>query len=92
MKWMSSEALTDPKLSEQIQKYEEALRPFARRLVGRDGAEMDDRIQEGRISVWVALSKGVTPSMEMAYRRMLMWVRTLRPQNPTAYEEIEHGG
>lgn len=81
--------LTDPALSETIKGYEALLLPLALRLAGRDGAEVEDLIQEGRISVWQALKNGAEPSMYIASRRMLMWVRTLRPQNPAPYEEIE---
>lgn len=84
--------LADPALSEAIKGYEAALLPLALRLAGRDGAEVDDLLQEGRISVWQALRQGLEPNLTIAFKRMLMWVRTLRPQNPAPYEEIEHGG
>lgn len=84
--------LTDPALSEAIKGYEAALLPLALRLAGRDGAEVDDLMQEGRISIWQALKQGIEPSLAVAFKRMLMWIRTLRPQNPAPYEEIEHGG
>jgi DNA-directed RNA polymerase specialized sigma24 family protein len=82
-------ALSDPALSEAIKGYETALLPFAQRLVGRDGAELDDLVQEGRISIWGALAKGVPPSMDTAFNRMRMWCRHLKPQNPVDYLEIE---
>lgn len=81
--------LSDPQLSEEIKSYEASLRPFALRLVGRDGAELDDLVQEGRISVWTALAQDLPPSMDIAYKRMLAWVRHLKPQNPIPYEDIE---
>lgn len=80
--------LTDPLLSEAIRGYEAALLPLALRLRGRDGAEVDDLMQEGRLSVWVALQNGRTPSLDIAFKRMQMWVRTLRPQNPAPYDEM----
>lgn len=82
-------SLSDPQLSEMIRGYEAALLPLALRLAGRDGAEVDDLMQEGRLSVWDALRRGVEPSLVIAWKRMLMWVRYLRPQNPAPYEEIE---
>lgn len=81
--------MTDPQLSEAIKGYEAALLPLALRLAGRDGAEVDDLMQEGRISIWQALMAGAVPSLAIAFKRMLMWIRTLRPQNPAPYEEIE---
>lgn len=81
--------LTDPQLSEAIKGYEAALLPLALRLVGRDGADLDDLIQEGRISVWQALKLDKVPSLDIAFKRMLMWVRTLRPQNPAPYQDME---
>ena len=80
--------LADPQLSEAIKGYEAALLPLALRLAGRDGAELDDLLQEGRISVWQALERGVVPSMYVASKRMLMWVRHLRPQSPAPYEDM----
>ena len=81
--------LSDPQLSETIKGYEAALVPLALRLVGRDGADLDDLIQEGRISIWQALKRGVTPSLDIAFKRMQMWVRHLRPQNPADYMDME---
>lgn len=82
--------MIDPQLSEAIKSYEAALLPMALRLAGRDGAEVDDLMQEGYISIWQALKNGVEPSLVVASKRMLMWVRTLRPQNPSPYEDMEH--
>jgi DNA-directed RNA polymerase specialized sigma24 family protein len=82
----------DPQLSEAIKGYEMSLMSLALRLAGRDGAEVDDLLQEGRISIWQAIKNGAEPSLAIAFKRMLAWVRTLRPQNPAPYEEIEHGG
>lgn len=81
--------LQDPELSVAIQSYEGALRPLALRLEGRDGAEYQDLIQEGRISIWQALSRDITPNLDIAMNRMKMWVRHLRPQNPGPYDDIE---
>lgn len=80
--------LTDPALSLEIAEYEPELLRLALRLRGRDGAEVDDLVQEGRISIWAAISKGTTPSLAIAFRRMLMWVRTLRPQSPAPYHDL----
>ena len=81
--------LADPQLSEAIKGYEAALLPLALRLRGRDGAEVDDLVQEGRLSIWHALANGKTPSLDIAFKRMQMWVRHLRPQNPAEYVDME---
>ena len=81
--------LSDPQLSEAIKGYEVALLPLALRLAGRDGAEVDDLMQEGYISIWQALKNGRTPSLVIAYKRMIDWVRHLRPQNPAPYADME---
>lgn len=80
--------LTDPHLSKLIKSYEPMMHPLARRLSGRDGAEYDDLMQEGRVAVWQAIENGKTPSTDIAYKRMLNWLRHLRPQNPSPYDEI----
>jgi DNA-directed RNA polymerase specialized sigma24 family protein len=81
-------SLSDPALSEAIKGYEMSLMSLALRLVGREGAEVDDLMQEGRIVVWQALVRGLVPSMVLAYKRMISWVKYLRTQNPAPYEEM----
>ncbi len=81
-------ALSDPMLSDQIKAYEKDLHPLALRLVGRDGAEYDDLMQEGYIAIWQCLIKGIVPSMTVVFGRMLNWIRHIRLQNPAAYYEI----
>jgi hypothetical protein len=82
--------LADPQLSEAIKSYEVALLPLALRLRGgRVGAEVDDLMQEGRMSIWHAIKNGKTPSLDIAFKRMQMWVRHLAPQNPADYVDME---
>lgn len=81
--------LTDPELSDAIKGYEKALHPLAKRLEGRNGADYQDLIQEGRISLWGPLATGTVPSLEICFSRMKMWVRHLVPQNPGPYEEMD---
>lgn len=83
------EVLEDPALSAAIKSYETSLLPLARRLEGRNGAEVDDLIQEGRLSLWGPLAEGRTPSLDICFMRMKMWVRHLIPQNPGPYEEMD---
>lgn len=56
--------------------------------MGRNGAEEDDLVQEGRIHIWLSLSRGIHPSAEMIENRMKDWVRLLDPQNPVPYETL----
>lgn len=52
------------------------------------GAEYDDLYQEGLISVWQALERGVTPSIEMVENRMRDWMRYIGRQTPVPYEAL----
>ena len=61
---------------------------MAQKLVGRNGAEFDDLVQEGWISVWRALEKGVQPSALIVERRMRAYVRWLGRRYPVAYEDM----
>lgn len=79
---------TDPQLSEVIRGYEAALLPLALRLRGRDGADLDDLLQEGRISIWAAVRRGRVPNLDVAFHRMQDWVRHIRLQNPAPYEDM----
>lgn len=74
--------------SAQIADYEDALHALARRLVGRNGAELDDLVQEGRIFVWQSLQREVFPSAEMIRNRMVDYVRWLGRQTPIPYEAM----
>jgi hypothetical protein len=80
--------LTDPQLSEVIRGYEKQLLPLALRLRGRDGADLDDLLQEGRISIWAAVRRDRVPSLDVAFKRMQNWVRHIQLQNPAAYEDM----
>lgn len=54
----------------------------------RCGAEFDDLYQEGLISVWQALERGVTPSADLIEFRMRDWMRYLNRQSPIPYEAM----
>ena len=84
--------LADPELSDAIKSYAKALHPLAKRLEGRNGADYQDLIQEGYISLWGPLAEGFTPSLDICLLRMKMWVRHLASQNPGPYEEIARDG
>lgn len=50
----------------------------------RVGAEMDDLVQEGLISVWQSLERGHNPAAVIK-NRMKNWVRFLGQRNGEAY-------
>ena len=74
--------------SEQVAAYEAACSALARKYVGRNGAEHDDLVQEGRIFVWQSLERGIPPSAEMIENRMRDYVRWLGRQTPIPYEAL----
>lgn len=74
--------------SAEIARYERTLEGIARRYVGRNGAELDDLVQEGRIFVWQSLQRGIPPSAEMIGNRMVDYVRWLGRQTPIPYEAM----
>ena len=74
--------------SEQVASYEAACRALARRYVGRNGADLDDLVQEGRILVWQSLQRGVHPAADMIENRMRSYVRWLGRQYPVPYEAM----
>lgn len=64
--------------SEEVAAYRQLVEKLARRYVGSAGAEFDDLVQEGLISVWEALRRNNNPSAEVVQYAMRMWVRFLR--------------
>ena len=77
----------------QVAAYRGLVASLARKVAGgarasQVGAEYDDLEQEGLISVWQALTRGVTPSAEIIENRMRDWVRYLGRQNPVPYEAL----
>lgn len=59
---------------------------IARRYQRR--AEKDDLVQEGWITCWHALVKGVQPSDHIIEGRMQNWVRYLSRHDGSSYEQI----
>lgn len=51
------------------------------------GAEYDDLVQEGLISVWQSLQRGVNPAL-VVENRMRDYLRYLGRQTPVSYEEL----
>lgn len=78
----------------QVASYEAACEALARRFVGRNEAEFDDLVQEGRILVWLSLQRGIKPSSEMIANRMedyVRWLGTLQGKSrhdPVPYEAM----
>ena len=75
-------------MDEQIRGYRGLCERLARPLVGRNGAELDDLVQEGLINVWRALEKGVNPSARIVQLRMLQYVKWLGRHHPVDYEDM----
>lgn len=72
--------------SAEVAKYSDLCADLARRLSeGPSGtsveAEYDDLYQEGLISVWQALERGVTPSAAVIEARMKDWKRLMKYQS-----------
>lgn len=77
--------------SDRVSEYDGVITSIAFRYVGFGHAELDDLIQEGRISVWKALRHGRVPSKLVIERRMIGWVRFLRRlihNDAIAYERL----
>lgn len=64
--------------SEAVAAYLPHIRGLAKRYSGIANAEFEDLVQEGMISVWQALSRGLRPSSTVMDQRMKDWVRYLR--------------
>lgn len=80
-------------MNDQVGVYTGLVESLARKLAAgpraaQVGAEYDDLMQEGYISVWQALQRGVTPSAEMVENRMRDWFRYLGRQTPIPYEAL----
>jgi DNA-directed RNA polymerase specialized sigma24 family protein len=63
---------------EAVAAYQPHIESLAWRHVGFANAEFDDLVQEGRIAVWQALSRGLRPATTVIEGRMKDWVRYLR--------------
>lgn len=79
--------LTEVEITSELKQYWPELTRYAKKYVGRFGAELDDLVQEGAIFVWQSLQKGITPSEDHIRNRMRNWVRTLEYQ--TRYGRIK---
>lgn len=66
--------------SADVAAYEGWIEHLARPYIGRQDAELDDLMQEGRIAVWQTLQKGIRPSAGVVQGRMSNWVRLLARQ------------
>lgn len=64
--------------SEAVAAYTNVVKRVATRYVGVANAEYDDLYQEGLISVWQALGRGLRPSAGVIEGRMIDWIRFLR--------------
>lgn len=64
-------------MNSRVAGYRGLAESLARKYVGRNRAEYDDLVQEGLISVWQALERGVTPAAEIVAGRMQSYVEWL---------------
>lgn len=64
----------------EVGLYSDLVESLARKYVGRNGAELDDLVQEGLINVWQTLERGITPSAEIISFRMESWVALMGDQ------------
>lgn len=69
-----------PTMNERVAAYRPFVELLANRFTGRFGAEFDDLVQEGLVSVWQAHERGVEPSATIIQHSMRNWVRTVRRQ------------
>lgn len=77
--------------SEDVEAYSGLIEGLARRITGYAGAEYDDLVQEGYISVFLTLRRGIRPSPQVVRGRMIDWTRYLRRltnNDAIAYEQI----
>lgn len=65
---------------DEIAAYQAMVEKEARTLVGLEGAEQDDLVQEGLIAVWKALEFNTFPSKLVIRGRMLNWIKVLGRQ------------
>lgn len=74
--------------SEEIATWRPRVESIAARFGSRT-AEFDDLVQEGLISVWVALANGRHPSDQVIHKQMKKWIRTLRRQTYGRTERLD---
>ena len=67
-------------LDDQVATYRGLIESLARKFVGRNGAEFDDLVQEGLLSLWQAMGRKIPPSADVIENRMRNYVRLLGSQ------------
>jgi hypothetical protein len=75
-------------MSDQVAAYRGLVESLARKYVGRNGAELDDLVQEGLINVWQTLLRGVTPRADIIEYRLQSYAKWLGRQSPVPYEAM----
>lgn len=61
----------------EVAGYRGLVESLAPKFVGRNGAELDDLVQEGLVFVWQSLERGIQPVPDLIEGRMKSWVRLL---------------
>ena len=65
-----------------IETWMEDITKIAWKFTGKFGAELDDLVQEGMISVWMNLEAGKSPSKTAIKHRMINWVDHIKRHQP----------
>lgn len=73
-----------------IERYKPMVTKMAKRLSGLRGAEYDDLVQEGYISVWLAYRDGHTPSQIVCRNRMRNWVRLCARRGFSGHDALDY--
>lgn len=79
--------MTRSSIDSQVGSYRPTCEQLARPLVGRNGADVDDLVQEGLIEVWLRLKNGDLVDEKQIEGRMKRYVRWLGRTAPTEYED-----
>lgn len=79
-------------INSRVAGYSGLAESLAQKFVGRNGAELDDLVQEGLIFVWQTLQRGVTPNAELIEGRMQNWTRLLGYQTGRTTPRIDAAG
>lgn len=74
--------MAQPVTDDQVREYLSAVQALARQMSQVPGAEYDDYVQEGLISVWVALRNGKQPAAHIMKGRMINWRRHVEHSVP----------
>jgi hypothetical protein len=75
----------------EVAGYRDLVESLARKFVGRNGAELDDLVQEGLVNVWQTLERGIQPSAQIIEDRMRNWTKLMGSQTGRSLIEDANG-